>query len=484
MTSQLSSDQLERLTPLLGSLARLIARGTPVDDHHLGVLLTAADLEADARALQELQRWARLLQTVRDPQDDTLRHTVVEGLMLRGLPEAPVLLAVDTVTTGSAASTSTAAPAPVQRLAASVSSLDFGSLPAGESASFEFEVQGGPGQIVVDGVQVTVTPAQFGEEPTPIQVDVQPLAGGLLWTTVKLVTSGETLELPVLAQWEEPSRQEPLPYSPQPAARAQTSRIVDVAGEAVPESVPLPCLGDTWTRPTDGMVMLYVPGGEFQMGSETGFSDEHPVHTVALSGYWIDRTPVTNAQFALFLTACGDQKGKWEKWLGRENPKIEQSGGEFRPKQGYADHPVDAATYRGAAAYARWAGARLPTEAEWEYAARGPKGLIYPWGNEWDPARANTKETGPGKTTPVGSYPNGASWCGALDLIGNMAEWVADRYGKYLGGRQVNPTGPSSGESGVGRGGSCYQSCRGSAVRLGPAFLWHNVFGFRCARNS
>ena len=203
MTSQLSSDQLERLTPLLGSMARLIASGSEPRDDDLEILLLGADLEAEPQVLGELKRWDRLLRGVADNPREQRRRTTVEALMLRGLAEAPVLLAVDTVATGNAASTSPAAPTPVQGLAASVSSLDFGSLPAAQTATLEFEVEGGPGQIVADSDQVNITPMQFGVEPTPIQVDVRPIGSGLLWTTVKLVTSGETLELPLVAQWGE-----------------------------------------------------------------------------------------------------------------------------------------------------------------------------------------------------------------------------------------------------------------------------------------
>lgn len=236
-----------------------------------------------------------------------------------------------------------------------------------------------------------------------------------------------------------------------------------------------PSLGETSTRPADGMVMVYVPVGEFQMGAESeelsaalqlcnsvmstcqqaGYgNDEQPVHTVELDGFWIDRTEVTNGQYQSCVNAGGC------------TPAQRSGGGEAAD----ANHPVVNITWAQAQAYAAWVGGRLPTEAEWEYAARGPEGRWYPWGNEPDGKQLNycgddcwlppglsiTTDTGGDgweMTAPVGSYPSGVSWCGALDMSGNVAEWVADWYGDYTAERQVNPTGPSSGENHVIRGG-------------------------------
>jgi len=248
-------------------------------------------------------------------------------------------------------------------------------------------------------------------------------------------------------------------------------------------------LVDTWTRPADGMVMVYVPAGEFQMGSTEGDSDEEPVHTVALDGFWIDRTEVTNAQYAAFLSATGNQNEGGAAWLDLSDADclIEQTGSTFRSKSGYAQHPAIEVTWYGAAAYCAWAGGRLPTEAEWEYAARGPEALTYPWGNAAPTCNVANywgKDGGCiGKTTPVGNYPSGASWVGALDLAGNVWEWVADWYGSYPSGRQVNPTGPASGDFRVLRGGSWFYgefNSRG-ATRSGdtPTDAYY-YYGFRC----
>jgi parallel beta-helix repeat protein len=199
MTRRLSSEALNQLIPLLGSLARLVARGSRVSEAQLRTLLLGVDLESDPAALEELKRWSQLLTALREQPSEDNRLATVEALMLRGLPEAPVLLAVDTVVRNEGS------PPPPKRLRVSVERLDLGVLSPDQGATAEFEVQGGPGQVVVDSDQVWVTPQQFGAGVTRIRVEVKPLAsGGALWTTLKLLTAGETLEVPVVAQWIPP----------------------------------------------------------------------------------------------------------------------------------------------------------------------------------------------------------------------------------------------------------------------------------------
>jgi parallel beta-helix repeat protein len=200
MTRRLSSEALNQLIPLLGSLAKLVARGSRVSEDQLRTLLLGVDLESDPAALEELKRWSQLLTALREQPSEDNRLATVEALMLRGLPEAPVLLAVDTVVRNEGS------PPPPKHLRASVERLDLGVLPLGQGATAEFEVQGGPGQVVVDSDQVWVTPQQFGAGVTRIRVEVKPLAsGGALWTTLKLLTASEMLEVPVVAQWIPPT---------------------------------------------------------------------------------------------------------------------------------------------------------------------------------------------------------------------------------------------------------------------------------------
>ncbi len=220
-------------------------------------------------------------------------------------------------------------------------------------------------------------------------------------------------------------------------------------------------LHDTWVRPADGMTMVYVPGGTFQMGSDESDSDaydnESPQHPVTLNAFWIDQTEVTNAQFTAFLNDQGNQMEGGVTWLEQESnyTLIEQAGGEYQPKSGYyADHPVSDVSWHGADSYCRWAGAQLPTEAQWEYAARGEQGNIYPWGNDVPTCELAQFGECSGTTTSVGSLPDGASWCDALDMAGNAWEWAADWYGDYDSEAQTNPTGPADGSTKVVRGGA------------------------------
>ena len=275
-------------------------------------------------------------------------------------------------------------------------------------------------------------------------------------------------------------------------------------GEASPEAaevvMPETKLGDTRTRSIDGSIMAYVPAGDFMMGSEdeevdfalqlcrehdtncsrSYFSVEQPAHFVVLDAYWIDLTEVTMDRYR----PC-EQAGVCEE----KGCRSEDSPGE-------GNHPVVCLTWDQAATYCEWVEGRLPTEAEWEYAARGPEGRRYPWGDRFVGTRLNycdancplskrdeTFDDGFARSAPVGSYPEGASWVGALDMSGNVWELVADWDGEYPPGRQVNPTGPSSGIRRVARGGSWHASPDHvrSALRtnLGAGDMVDHV-GFRC----
>jgi formylglycine-generating enzyme required for sulfatase activity len=259
------------------------------------------------------------------------------------------------------------------------------------------------------------------------------------------------------------------------------------------------------------MMMVYVPPGEFEMGSDDDavdyaqelcneeygdctagwFKDEQPAHTVSLDGFWMDRTEVSNAQYRQCVEAGGCEAP------GEASSRTRDV---YYGDSAYDGYPVIYVGWHEATAYCEWAGGRLPTEAEWEYVARGPEGRAFPWGETFDGARLNycdvnceldwkdvEVDDGYADTAPVGSYPAGASWCGAQDLAGNVWEWVADWYEEYSSERQVNPTGPSSGRLRGQRGGSWNNESvdtRGAyRSRNSPDGQSYNA-GFRCARGS
>ncbi|MBP1466216.1 right-handed parallel beta-helix repeat-containing protein, partial [Candidatus Chloroploca sp. M-50] len=211
MPSSLSSTTLTQLCPLLGSLARLMARGAALNDAELQMLLMGVELENDPAALAELQRWGRLLNALQ--HQPTLRQITVETLLLRGLPEAPILLAVATVIEGLPASpsppaTTTTASTPDQ-LQVHPASLDFGTLAPDQPVVAYLTIQGGPGHIVVESDYLHIAQRQFGAAPTRVSVEARPLAGGVLWTSLKLVTANATVDVPVIAQWAAASAPQP-----------------------------------------------------------------------------------------------------------------------------------------------------------------------------------------------------------------------------------------------------------------------------------
>ena len=227
------------------------------------------------------------------------------------------------------------------------------------------------------------------------------------------------------------------------------------------------CTSDA--EPGDTVV---VDGGDFDMGCLDGDScedDELPAHKVTLSTFEIDKLEVTQDQYAACVTGggCPEPSCAWDCTLG--------------------DYPASCVDWNAAESYCTWAGKRLPTEAEWEKAARGEKGRRYPWGND-EPDCTRTNMAGCGDAPlPVGSLPDGASPYGALDMAGNMVELVADIYDEsyYASSPASDPMGPDTGERHVGRGGGFLSEAKWQRAAKRD---WYDTadqgvsLGFRCAR--
>ena len=273
-------------------------------------------------------------------------------------------------------------------------------------------------------------------------------------------------------------------------------------------SLTLPLIGEITGK--DGAEMALIPAGEFEMGSND-YDSEKPIHKVYLDAFYMDKYQVTNEKYAEFLNNYGrdaDSAGHKLIYLDDESCLIEKSGNNYRPKSGYENHPVIDVTWYGAAAYAQYYGKRLPTEAEWEKAARGGlTGKKYPWGDEIDPTKANYNDGSRNWSVedmlkylkPVGSFPDNGY--GLYDMAGNAWEWCADEYdsGYYSKSPKNNPTGPGTPilfvndnftnvkTSRVCRGGSLNNSPNDVRCaycgRVNPSFRCY-LQGFRCCFSS
>lgn len=242
----------------------------------------------------------------------------------------------------------------------------------------------------------------------------------------------------------------------------------------IPASYPNEIIGK------DGAPMVLVPAGDFTMGSDRGDEDESPIHRVQVNAFYIDKFEVTNGRFAKFVDAIQSEP-PWG--FGDKNTPV-----------AHVDRPVRWVNWMDAMAYCLWVGKRLPTEAEWEKAARGTDGRIYPWGNDSPtPVHAvyGLKEGGEEALSVIGDRAKGQSPYGAHDLAGNLYEWVMDwyaenYYGNFATAPAVNPRGPKEGTAKVQRGGSYINSpyrLRSTFRTKGDPTEEDPHVGFRCAQD-
>jgi sulfatase modifying factor 1 len=292
---------------------------------------------------------------------------------------------------------------------------------------------------------------------------------------------------------------------------ASTSAPVDISVPPTPTPTPTPPPESEIVN--EGHPMVLVPAGTFVMGSTEAdigaayalcesliayeecvgqdFEAEMPAHEVTLDAFYIDQYEVTNREYADFLNESDNQVEGGVPWLevNDDQVRIERVDGVWEPLPDFGDHPVTEVTWHGAQAYCRARGGRLPTEAEWEKAARWnpDTGEVarYPWGSQAPDASLANFGPNVGHTMPVGSYPEGRSALGLYDMAGNVFEWVSDWYSAetYTEAPVENPQGPDEGNLRVVRGGSWgdFPFLLRAANRgaLGPEGAL-NFIGFRC----
>ncbi|MEM7112966.1 MAG: SUMF1/EgtB/PvdO family nonheme iron enzyme [Chloroflexota bacterium] len=289
-------------------------------------------------------------------------------------------------------------------------------------------------------------------------------------------------------------------FTPTPTSTATRTPIPPTATPRIVRGVLM--------REKDGMPMQQVEAGTFMMGSKEGefltVPDEVPLHEVRLNEFYIDKFEVNVAQYAAFLNEIGGHERGCENidctlprsLAGTDSYLVIQDFGDgtiqYTPLPGFADYPINYVSWFGAKDYCEYVDARLPTEAEWEYAARGTDGRLYPWGNDSPtPNLAVFQSTSYDNLKPVDALPDGASPFGVFGMAGSMWEWVADWYDEdyYAQSPGFNPQGPETGLTRVVRGGAWPFNMTSDRIRstnrnnIDPNFFSTSV-GFRCARDS
>jgi formylglycine-generating enzyme required for sulfatase activity len=388
--------------------------------------------------------------------------------------------------------------------------------PSGPTVRNEIEAE--TGSIVVSakvpGIEISVGGRQMGQAGPGKKLVIDDLEVGrhrLLakkegyydWETEIEVRPRQRIEIPIEMDSKNPqpsrSSQVAIATPPPPPTGPQIAPPVDVQRRSEP-----PIAGQAGGTGE----MALVPAGEFTMGFHDGDSNERPPHKVYLDAFYIDRFEVTNLEFKKFVDGGGyDRNELWTAagWAWRTGQKQAALGGLLRDiksskgtrlprywgesKLSDDRQPVVGVSWYEADAYCKFVGKRLPTEAEWEKAARGPEGKRFPWGDYWDDRRANHGDSGIKRPAAVGSFPTGASAYGVQDLAGNAAEWVADWYQSeyYKRSPERNPQGAEGGGKKVIRGASFDddgKDLRSTRRKSEDPDERSEKIGFRCARSE
>lgn len=385
-----------------------------------------------------------------------------------------------------------------------VVAMPIGSYPAGNNAIGLTDLAGNIAEWVNDWYAAYAPEAQ--QNPTGLTTGRYRVVRGGSWRS-------SFAQLAAYARaWYNPAATEPdigfrcVFPAPQPVLQATITPLVGAptsspsatAGAssfATNTPIPTPVPTSTLDLPrlrTDGShTMVLVPAGEFIMGNDLGEQDERPAHTVFLDSFYIDTYEVTNEQYAVFLNAQGNQTiddVPWYSYSVASYNSIVKEGNTWNAKSAFTNHPVNRVTWGGAQAYCTWRGGSLPSEAQWEKAARGTDSRTYPWGNSGLGCSVANVLRCQQSTTAVGSYPAGNSPYGVADLAGNVWEWVLDWYlpGYYKTSPTSNPLNSGQGTYRVLRGGAWNYAHTKFAITTdryqSTPYSADDTVGFRCVQ--